>query len=297
MVYEKQCLQCGQKHISKNNNSKFCSKNCTARYYGSLSKKHRVCKRCGETFWTPDASKKRSRYCLECAEKNASDRAVARERKHVVYEKECIICKRVFETTSKRKQICGKDSCRKGFACIKSREYSVAKHDTKWVSCKQCGKKILIDYGNKRRSYCSERCEKRHKQNLNKLTDNHKERLKKNKNEREKLLKMQFVDNVQLDTLFKRDGGVCKICGMRVYEDIEKSNKWAGTIDHIVPLIKGGEHSYKNCQLAHRICNSIKCADASGSYTIDWDEMAAREDKHWQNVLNEYMLTQGRSTI
>lgn len=30
------------------------------------------------------------------------------------------------------------------------------------------------------------------------------------------------------------------------------------TIDHIIPLSKGGTHTYNNVQLAHYICNSKK---------------------------------------
>jgi len=30
------------------------------------------------------------------------------------------------------------------------------------------------------------------------------------------------------------------------------------TIDHIIPLSKGGLHMMSNCQLAHRRCNSYK---------------------------------------
>ena len=33
--------------------------------------------------------------------------------------------------------------------------------------------------------------------------------------------------------------------------------------DHIIPLAKGGEHSWDNIQLAHRICNSLKADKVS----------------------------------
>lgn len=47
----------------------------------------------------------------------------------------------------------------------------------------------------------------------------------------------------------ERDGWKCHICGKRV----TKKN-WS--LDHLVPLSKGGSHTPENVALAHRICNS-----------------------------------------
>lgn len=68
---------------------------------------------------------------------------------------------------------------------------------------------------------------------------------------RQKMLERRFVERVTIRELFVRSGGVCYLCGEKV---IGKD----ATIDHVVPIAKGGEHSYANCRLAHRLCNSIK---------------------------------------
>jgi 5-methylcytosine-specific restriction endonuclease McrA len=52
--------------------------------------------------------------------------------------------------------------------------------------------------------------------------------------------------------------GICQICGEPVEYNRGSQDRMAATIDHIVPLSKGGKHQYDNCQLAHRICNSLK---------------------------------------
>lgn len=74
------------------------------------------------------------------------------------------------------------------------------------------------------------------------------------------------VDNdITVLGLFLRDSGVCQLCGGRCdSEDYEMKdgvfiagNKYP-SIDHIIPLSKGGEHSWDNVQLAHRICNTKK---------------------------------------
>lgn len=55
------------------------------------------------------------------------------------------------------------------------------------------------------------------------------------------------------EALAERDGkfcGVCRIAIVSLESDI--------TIDHINPLSKGGDTSYKNLQLAHDKCNRLK---------------------------------------
>ncbi len=60
-----------------------------------------------------------------------------------------------------------------------------------------------------------------------------------------------FVENVERQVVYKRDKEVCHICGKRV-----KSKGWH--LDHIIPLIKGGEHSYRNVAVSHPQCNLQK---------------------------------------
>lgn len=77
--------------------------------------------------------------------------------------------------------------------------------------------------------------------------------------------------DITVDGLFRRDKGVCHLCGGRCdYEDFVVVNgvticgDWYPSVDHVIPLSKGGEHSWSNVKLAHRICNSIKGDTAPG---------------------------------
>jgi len=57
--------------------------------------------------------------------------------------------------------------------------------------------------------------------------------------------------------ILERDGWVCKICG----EPIDPNAKWVnqtGTMDHIIPIGRGGPHTRENVQAAHFICNIRK---------------------------------------
>lgn len=52
---------------------------------------------------------------------------------------------------------------------------------------------------------------------------------------------------------------VCGICGRPVDFDKKFPDPWSATIDHIVPVIKGGDPtSLENLQLAHSYCNRQK---------------------------------------
>lgn len=61
---------------------------------------------------------------------------------------------------------------------------------------------------------------------------------------------------LSLDTIYARDGGRCGICGGRV--ERYAVGQWAPQLDHIVPIARGGEHSARNLQLSHAICNQRK---------------------------------------
>jgi hypothetical protein len=59
-------------------------------------------------------------------------------------------------------------------------------------------------------------------------------------------------ETVSLDVLWKRDKGTCQLCFTKIRRKTERS------MDHIIPVSEGGEHSYRNTVLAHRSCNSRK---------------------------------------
>ena len=108
-----------------------------------------------------------------------------------------------------------------------------------------------IYYG--REKYCSAQCRKRQKY--------------RNKDaKRRARIRAQIVSkDISLQRLYARDKGKCYLCGdMCKWDDCEYTDNAfiAGnlypSIDHVIPLVKGGTHSWGNVRLAHRICNSLK---------------------------------------
>ncbi|WP_170222754.1 HNH endonuclease [Rarobacter faecitabidus] len=65
------------------------------------------------------------------------------------------------------------------------------------------------------------------------------------------------IEPVARDDVFSRDGHRCQICGERVNEPTPFDPQSA-TVDHIIPLSMGGEHSMRNVQTACLRCNSAK---------------------------------------
>lgn len=95
------------------------------------------------------------------------------------------------------------------------------------------------------RQHCREKTKAWYRKNPDKVyTQRVKRRLRR---------KLAFVEVVRRMKVWKRDGGVCKICNVPV--EFETMH-----LDHIVPLAHGGEHSYANVQVSCAPCNLRKGA-------------------------------------
>ena len=64
--------------------------------------------------------------------------------------------------------------------------------------------------------------------------------------------KDQFVENVDRHIVYEMHGGMCGICKQFIVGKFH--------VDHVIPLSKGGLHSYANTQPAHPDCNQRKSA-------------------------------------
>lgn len=67
------------------------------------------------------------------------------------------------------------------------------------------------------------------------------------------------VEPVDPIKVFQRDGWRCRLCGVKTPQAKRGSyTDDAPELDHIIPLSKGGDHSYRNTQCACRRCNGSK---------------------------------------
>lgn len=136
------------------------------------------------------------------------------------------------------------------------------KHGTEgreeWRICERCGKPYFA-YINSNKKYCSKTCEKANGHERNDII---RRRLKN---------KLMIDTDISLAKIYERFNGKCCICGgVCDYNDyIIKNGKKCvrahyPSIDHIIPLSKGGAHTWNNVQLAHIGCNARKGVNVSG---------------------------------
>jgi 5-methylcytosine-specific restriction endonuclease McrA len=79
---------------------------------------------------------------------------------------------------------------------------------------------------------------------------------------RSKTVKRQSLtvkpSRLSCDEIAERDGFVCHICTGVVDMTLPRTRALGGTVDHVVPLSKGGSDDPDNLKLAHWVCNVRK---------------------------------------
>lgn len=60
------------------------------------------------------------------------------------------------------------------------------------------------------------------------------------------------------EQIFERDGWVCQLCKQRVNRRLRYPDRRSASLDHIIPLSRGGVDAPENVQLAHLGCNLDK---------------------------------------
>lgn len=124
------------------------------------------------------------------------------------------------------------------------------------VECKHCKK--LFGVVHRKKLYCSDKCLRR---SVNKLKE-----LKKRIRYREMKDNLRFDSSISLKKLHEKHTGICYICeNICDYNDHEITTEGHfvvgetyPTIEHVVPLSKGGTHSWDNVKLACWKCNTVK---------------------------------------
>lgn len=72
------------------------------------------------------------------------------------------------------------------------------------------------------------------------------------------LLEASTGEPVILAEIAERDAWVCGLCKLPVDATLAYPDPMSKSLDHIVPLTRGGAHDPSNAQLAHLRCNVSK---------------------------------------
>lgn len=174
----------------------------------------------------------------------------------------CKICLEQFDRGSSARIYCG-DECARIYLKISyqdsNRRRRTFEMRSRVYKCLMCGKLFTPSYRSKVRTVCSSMC------------NDERDRIgrKRGKKERKALKRgcaigVRFLDR----DIYERDRWVCQLCGKRIHKGKKAPHPLSPSIDHIVPLSKGGQHGWANVQAAHFICNSTKGAKLIGQLRL-----------------------------
>lgn len=187
---------------------------------------HTQCTYCSQPFnepqWQP------------CCDRICAGKQVGAYKPTKVLTRDCRGCGEPFQTTNPKRRCCSK-------ACTTWRHFNPG---TLRVLDKECAYCLTpFRAPSPRHKYCSDACRQR-------LWN---DRRKHNS-------KGSYVEDVSKKIVAERDRWRCQICRNQVDPQLAWPHPMSWSLDHIIPISKGGEHSYANTQLAHLTCNIGKRA-------------------------------------
>lgn len=183
-----------------------------------------TCRRCGESFQRRGRHGVRPTVCDLCRPAEARDRANARHK---------------LLRGDPDYELSRKAASRRKYEAIASDPVLAERSRAATREWRSKSGQALAEYGREYR-----------KANADRIAE-------KNRRRRARLLGA-WDEDVDIENVYTRDGGVCGVCGEPVDRSLTWPDKQSLTLDHIVPLARGGRHSSANCQVAHAVCNSRK---------------------------------------
>lgn len=252
---EAECSECGKSFIHYAQRlQQHCSISCAQRARQSRKRceyPQPVCKNCGEQFLPKN--RRYNTFCSRsCAFAWKNNRATTqRFAKHVVALsrrlKKCSECGGLFYSRYNA-TTCGEE-CRKAIARRVQRERyfvpAAERNEPVSKECRWCGRTFVAVTHVTKRVFCSLACcDAAHKKRHAKLR-----RARKANNGPHESFDPQEI--------FERDGYKCYLCGCRTDQSSWPSDMYP-TIDHVIPLARGGTHTRNNVRCACFRCNSAK---------------------------------------
>lgn len=268
------CIVCGEGFHPKNKVAKCCGPACRLRQRhltrsaNARLRNVRTCERCGCRFQRRNPSGKArkglvqegrfcSRVCSAAAirvyasssEAKRADNNRQRAKRGLrpigtpPPELACVVCDSIFTPRSLAARLCSEE-CKRRHA--RTAAVSADTADRTPRPCAECAHPFSPVYGDKRRTYCSKRCLKRAASRIGKAA-------------RRSKLRQTVIEPVNPTKVFDRDNWQCQLCGVDTPRKLRGSiDPSAPEMDHIVPVSKGGAHTYVNVQCCCRRCNAFK---------------------------------------
>ena len=238
------CEECGESFTPSRRGVLFCGEVCRCNRMRRLRKESqlpRYCP-CGTRVFKPSQL-----YCCdECRPHRSKKIRPARAVR-------CVVCSGEFLTKTVSKYC--SEVCRSSVK-YKSRQPLGEVESV----CSHCG---VVFKGRKNKSYCSGLCRRRAgKRRSMKKSSGHRERCQ---------IYHRRYQPINPIKIFERDNWICMICFAPIDRDTVAPDPLAASLDHRIPLSKGGHHEWNNVRCAHFGCNSIKSDKLDED--IQWPEV------------------------
>lgn len=94
-----------------------------------------------------------------------------------------------------------------------------------------------------------------HKEQVKKYQDDHREYYRAISRARRAIKIGTTVEPISETKIYERDGWICQLCHKKVDKRLRHPHPMSKSLDHIIPLSRGGTHTKNNVQLAHLRCN------------------------------------------
>lgn len=246
------------------------------------------CTTCKKVFSVPLKDGRIPKYCSDQCRRDAESLAsrMYSDKKRSVKEKTCPICGTVFIVKGKglSKIYCSEkcsvrqennirnkkrlDNRPTGICCQCDKEFKRQKKAGKFCSrkcyidslkaktqtniCPMCGKEF--NQRGRKLKYCSPLCSAKAQAEVYKRNTLTRRALRVTNGD---------VERINPKDIFDRDGWTCQICGEKVLKSLYKikgTKRYARapSIDHIIPISRGGQHIKSNVQCACYLCNCRK---------------------------------------
>lgn len=275
--YDRACAYCGKEYTAHDIRGQYCSRKCKdialrirkgIKCNTNPEPYHKICVVCGKPFDTfrdagvtcsPECAKIHGRYPTTNAKHiNTVEKWVNEAQRGFEYvshtkgrvKMKCKCCGNVLErskSTVRDKNVkC--EYCEEAKQLQEARQkmacFLIALKDAKTPKqCASCGKTFTSNYPTQK--YCSGKCK----------------RSGRTYRSRCRHYGVYYDPSVTRIKVVRRDKNICQICGKTCNP---KDKSWGSlgpdfpTLDHIIPLAKGGTHTWNNVQCACAICNSNK---------------------------------------
>jgi len=285
------CKMCGQPYMKTNGKSMFCSDTCKkARVKQRYEADKENRKLYQQKYYEEHKEEIKSKF--KNNHPNYSRDRSRQIRGSKEYARECLVCGKAFTTCFPQKKTCS-DECKtihkkeRDKTRGRSRRLTSEEQHAQWIrrryGSEEAHRQYMEEFERKKR----EQIERTRKRKEAEKEANHRfgecvvcgnqyetynpmqktcctkcSRKLANARKQSRIPKEQIIDSdITLEALYRRDSGVCYLCGKQCDWDDKDGNKVGPnypSIDHLIPVARGGLHAWSNVRLAHFKCNVDK---------------------------------------